>query len=453
MQARQTRQSAHDTQQATEVTSPRLESNAAQCEQLQVTPGPFTPVLNAALSEAFGMSVSGISADFGCDADNAAIGAVASTEGSNMRFGSGQSEDLADASAMESIAHETAHALAGGGSGATELDQAGDAGEAAADTAGKQFAAWAAGGMEGPAPSLSPATGGEARIHRQSEDGVDTDTDTDTNLDTDTDTDTDLDTETEQELAEARAEYQAFMNANHALEWFRPSTGLGNFDFDYTPKADKAAVKVRLAFDFTSANYSRLAEHVWEGDKEALDECFWGTDVEKEMWKLQFIEQVETSWSEQHALFCDSTDERLAEVGPEEPNYSQLFAEVEVDIVDTNSNPHYAVTVQKIPDTAFEVSWVRAPMGPTLIDEEGESSLDTEDIDHKQKSGGHLQRASIHEFGHMLGLPDEYEREVDGHTVGNNDARIMSCGEAVEAGHYSTVLEAIAKATNKEWST
>lgn len=128
--------------------------------------GPFeSSVLNSALAAAFGTSLDGLSA-VSDPAKNKDLGARAVTEGTEMAFGQGLDENMADLDFIETAAHETAHALAGGGSGKTELDVEGDPGEAQADSAGKSFRAWAQGGFEGAAPSLQPASGGEARMHR-----------------------------------------------------------------------------------------------------------------------------------------------------------------------------------------------------------------------------------------------------------------------------------------------
>lgn len=127
--------------------------------------GPFQAPLNALLGAAFDSSLSGLRAAFGEREENEEIGAVASTEGRRMSFGEGLGLD--DAEAMETAAHETAHALAGGGAGHTALDQPGDAGERSAEQAGERFGAWAARGFQGPAPRLEPARGGQAEVHRE----------------------------------------------------------------------------------------------------------------------------------------------------------------------------------------------------------------------------------------------------------------------------------------------
>ena len=129
--------------------------------------GPFSAPLNDALSEAFdGASLAGLSVERGADAANRAFGALALTQGNRIALSSSVREDPGDARSMNVIAHEVAHALAGGGAGRTLVDREGDPGERAADDAGDAFAHYADGGMQGPAPRLEPAHGGQAEIHR-----------------------------------------------------------------------------------------------------------------------------------------------------------------------------------------------------------------------------------------------------------------------------------------------
>ena len=125
--------------------------------------GPFDqPWLNQALSACFDAPLDGLNASWSEPTSD--IGAVASTEERDMCFGSGIGSDPAS---LEVIAHETAHALAGGGSGQTVLDEEGDPGEVAAAQAGERFRHWAESGFDGPAPRLRAALGGQAQIHRE----------------------------------------------------------------------------------------------------------------------------------------------------------------------------------------------------------------------------------------------------------------------------------------------
>jgi Domain of unknown function (DUF4157) len=131
------------------------------------TAGPFAPSLNRALSASFGdESLSGLSVTRGADAATSALGAHATTTGSHIALSSSVTEDPGDPRSMEIIAHEVAHALAGGGSGETMVDEPGDAGEVAADRAGGAFRDYAEGMMREPPPRLAPAHGGRAAVHR-----------------------------------------------------------------------------------------------------------------------------------------------------------------------------------------------------------------------------------------------------------------------------------------------
>jgi peptidoglycan hydrolase-like protein with peptidoglycan-binding domain len=120
--------------------------------------------LDDALKSAFGPGVNQIAVEHGADAENAAIGALAHTEGRTVRLSSSVKPD--DAQGLEIIGEEVAHAMAGGGSGETSLDLPGDPGESAAKQTGKRFADQAQG--RAPASALAPATGGRARLHRRS---------------------------------------------------------------------------------------------------------------------------------------------------------------------------------------------------------------------------------------------------------------------------------------------
>lgn len=124
------------------------------------------PAVSGALSACFGPGVSRVQLSGGEDTRNREIGALASAEGRRVSLSSAIDPARGDRQSLEVLGHEIAHALAGGGSGATDLDQPGDPGEARADQAGQRFAAYVQGGMRGPAPKIPAATGGRARIHR-----------------------------------------------------------------------------------------------------------------------------------------------------------------------------------------------------------------------------------------------------------------------------------------------
>lgn len=61
---------------------------------------------------------------------------------------------------------------------------------------------------------------------------------------------------------------------------------------------------------------------------------------------------------------------------------------------------HWEITVEKV--NKFSVSSVNPVMGNV--------SLDSLDLKLTRKKGGQRQRGAVHEFGHMLGLEDEYQK-------------------------------------------
>lgn len=140
----------------------------AQSHREGASRGPFEDGhLNAALGEAFGNDLAGLSVQTG-DSNQAAIGALASTQGSSMSFGPSRDPGRTDDwDTMKTVGEEVAHALAGGGSGQTWLDKPDDPGEEAAGKAGARFADFMTNG--GPVPNLQPARGGRATIHRDTD--------------------------------------------------------------------------------------------------------------------------------------------------------------------------------------------------------------------------------------------------------------------------------------------
>ncbi len=132
----------------------------------QSSRGPFNPAVNGLLRSCFGHVIDDISVTRAEGEKNRSIAADAHTIGKRISLGDKIKEDPGDLHSMEVIAHEVAHALAGGGAGKHILNRPGDAGETAAYESGRGFKNFIAGGGRGPAPQLKPALGGQAVIHR-----------------------------------------------------------------------------------------------------------------------------------------------------------------------------------------------------------------------------------------------------------------------------------------------
>ena len=92
---------------------------------------------------------------------------------------------------------------------------------------------------------------------------------------------------------------------------------------------------------------------------------------------------------------------------------------------------HWEITVNKIPKGAFEGSYVRDGWI-------NNANLDSEDLTLVHKQKGHSQRGAVHEFGHMLGLADEY---LDKSAHKKDFKSIMHSGERVVARHDSALMK------------
>jgi len=94
-------------------------------------------------------------------------------------------------------------------------------------------------------------------------------------------------------------------------------------------------------------------------------------------------------------------------------------------------------------DDDFEISITKEPATRGIVISScdyslGNTSLDSNDLRPESKGASMGQRGVIHEFGHMLGLRDEYASASDpalSHT-GDRDS-IMNVGEIVRPRHYA----------------
>lgn len=244
----------------------------------------------------------------------------------------------------------------------------------------------------------------------------------------------------EEQLAIAR--FEAFRTATHRVANYA-FQGWGNFDLSYAPAAGTVTTTVRIKFDFvdgTPAPDQDAAGYTW-------------SEEGKTAWKNDFMSAVEATWSGQHGFQCGFHDPELHA----SPRWEDLAPGVVVDVVEDEGNPHFAVAVQKIPDGGFARSEISRPTrnADGEVTSVGTGSLDSEDMDATTKSSsptGVTQRGAVHEFGHMIGMQDEYtgsaesvgEATRQGTTKGmGKNASIMSGGEVIQQAHYSSILEAL----------
>ncbi|NJO03749.1 MAG: hypothetical protein HC880_20645 [Bacteroidia bacterium] len=146
-----------------------------------------------------------------------------------------------------------------------------------------------------------------------------------------------------------------------------------------------------------------------------------------------------------------------------EPNLEGFYAYVDVEIEEAPKDWHFEVQATKIPKGAFKGS---AVAGKSSELNKNYAVLDSEDLDwadkrnNSEKNSGKfgLQVGATHEFGHMIGLGDEYPdkkpgithatlvKNMLGKTISEGRTNeIMSIGDHIGQQHYVTFLEALKK--------
>lgn len=90
---------------------------------------------------------------------------------------------------------------------------------------------------------------------------------------------------------------------------------------------------------------------------------------------------------------------------------------------------HWEITVTKIAAGSFRTSYVNT--------RDGNVELDSEDLVPVPKGGGQMQRGAVHEFGHMLGLDDEYPSSSPYTT---DSAAVMNSGEQMRPRYNDTLF-------------
>lgn len=102
-------------------------------------------------------------------------------------------------------------------------------------------------------------------------------------------------------------------------------------------------------------------------------------------------------------------------------------------------NENWEVHVTKIGENQF----YQSHLNPIT----GKVTLDSQDVVAIERETGISQRGIVHEFGHMLGLPDDYARDSPHfHDV----ASVMHSGEAIRPRH-DTVFMNWLQAKLKDW--
>jgi hypothetical protein len=147
------------------------------------------------------------------------------------------------------------------------------------------------------------------------------------------------------------------------------------------------------------------------------------TQAEKNTFAHGFVDSITAVWSEKFRITTTSNIplENLRDVG--------VVFDFPYYIDGWHVDDDFELTVTKIPSGGFERSCVTYNFG--------NSALDSEDLTPVQKSGTMLQRGAVHEFGHMLGLDDEYPEANSNKSHTGDVNSVMHGGEIVQERHYA----------------
>ena len=148
------------------------------------------------------------------------------------------------------------------------------------------------------------------------------------------------------------------------------------------------------------------------------------TDIEKHKFALLFRDAIYRTWGDRHRLSTTSPV-------PDVRDVAVLF-DIRFVIKELYLSDHWKVEVTRIEED-FRGSQVNILTGKVTSD-----SQDLRPVAKMSAPSGVLQRGAVHEFGHMLGLRDEYPSARNPARTWVNDApSVMHSGEMVRDRHYA----------------
>ncbi|HYF06987.1 MAG TPA: hypothetical protein VD970_05155 [Acetobacteraceae bacterium] len=154
------------------------------------------------------------------------------------------------------------------------------------------------------------------------------------------------------------------------------------------------------------------------------------TQPEKTAFMSSMCSLVRQVWSDKHRIRTSSTVPAVTDVG-------MLFDLRVSENLSVFSHSHWNLEVVKT--DAWKSSSVGGSGGNFLLN--GSGDFDSGDINPALKAPGVTQRAAVHEFGHMMGLRDEYldakgRPEDNPHWTADIHS-VMNSGEQVRDRHYT----------------
>lgn len=282
----------------------------------------------------------------------------------------------------------------------------------------------------------------------------------------------------EKENAERLAQEQKrFSQTVFKLSNFVPGTARGLFDIVFSPSARMLEITVRVHCEFVMGEIpTSLPQHLAQGFQNLTP---W-TEKEKGAWMAEAMISVREAWEGKFALCIDKG------------GWPKLFVRPTfiLRFVSSKEDAHIAATVKKIPPvdpTLFNCGGTFVGLdqiitsNPHSVSKASLTSESGKPVDLQPQNLG-LQVEEIihynvmaHEFGHMIGLPDEYENPIfnpkastadNAKVVHKNSTlklaelahiafaafgpyteSIMSRGSTVQRHHFITIWEALVAMT------
>jgi hypothetical protein len=237
-----------------------------------------------------------------------------------------------------------------------------------------------------------------------------------------------------------------FQSKTYSKNNIVPSTGIGLFNASLNPVNGRLEIKVNVNFNFVDGSAASFAGLKGQSNT-------WSKE-EKLKWKNDFITLIEGRWGGKYHFINDQL-----------PGMT-VYTDVEVDEV--SKDWHYQLNVTKIPKGGWagsSISHVMSGGKAKNTNNTHHGALDSGDLTYVNKGAKEKQAGALHEFGHMIGLDDEYADGSPGISHAalaktalgkvlaegtSND--IMSCGDTIAPQHYVTFLEALQTITSdKDW--
>lgn len=148
------------------------------------------------------------------------------------------------------------------------------------------------------------------------------------------------------------------------------------------------------------------------------------TSSEKDTFAHNFVDSVVEVWSEKYRITTTSNVpvDFARDVG--------VIFEFPYFIGGWHTSDDFEITITKVPsDAGWQVSYCQYLLNNT--------TLDSNDLRPETKGASMKQRDAVHEFGHMLGLRDEYAAANDNKYHLNDLDSVMNLGEVVRERHYA----------------